>query len=285
MTEATAEQVGRYVLDGSDEDLRRLLSISEVTAETARRAFRRVGICEGWTAIDCGCGPIGGLAVLAGMVGPAGRVIGVDFSEPAIQRARSVVAALGLENVELAAGDIHDLDAATLGGPFDLAFTRCFLMHQADPVRTLGHIAGLLRPGGWIVAQEPLPSPPPRSHPHLSALATYWDLLHEVMDMAGAARGNVEGLERAARAAGLEVAEANGHFTTLDPRLGFEIHAATLAAARERAVQSGVAAEKIDDLLLNFRAAKNGHYQWVSSPFILDLALRKPTEASWPRHT
>ncbi len=279
MTKATAEQAGRYVLDGGDEDLRRLLSIAEVAAETARHAFRRVGIGAGWTAIDCGCGPIGALAVLAEMVGPAGRVVGVDFSEPTIQRARSVVAALGLQNVELAVGDIHNLDAATVGGPFDLAFTRCFLMHQADPARTLGQIAGLLRPGGWIVAQEPLPSPPPRSHPHLTALATYWDLLHEVMDMAGAPRGNVEGLERAARAAGLEVAEADGNFRTLDPQLGFEIHAATLAAARERAAQSGIAAGKIDDLFLTLQAAKSGHYQWVSSPFFLDLALRKPTVA------
>jgi SAM-dependent methyltransferase len=279
MTEATAEQVGRYVLDGSDEDLRRLLRISEVTAETARRAFGRVDIGEGWTAIDCGCGPIGGLSVLAEMVGPSGRVVGVDFSEPAIHRARSVVAALGLQNVELAVGDIHDLDAAALGGPFDLAFTRCFLMHQANPARTLGHIAGLLRPGGWIVAQEPLPSPPPRSHPHLSALATYWDLLHEVMDIAGAPRGNVEGLERAARVAGLEVVETNGCFTTLDPELGFELHAATLAAARERAAKSGITPETIDDLLRSLRSAQSGHHQWVSSPFFLDLALRKPAVA------
>ena len=62
------------------------------------------------------------------MVGPAGRVVGVDFSEPTIQYARSVMAALGLEKVELVAGDIHELDAATLGGPFDLAFTRAFLI-------------------------------------------------------------------------------------------------------------------------------------------------------------
>lgn len=276
MTKATTEQAGHYVLDSSDEDLRRLLTLSEVLAETSRRAFRRVGICEGWTAIDCGCGPIGGLALLAEMVGPAGCVVGVDFSEPAIQRARSVVAALGLENVELAVGDVHDLDAATLGGPYDLAFTRCFLMHQADPVRTLGRIAGLLRPGGWIVAQEPLPSPPPRSHPHLSALTAYWDLMHEVMDMAGASRGGVEGLERAARAAGLEVAEANGCFATVDPELGFELHAASLEAVKDRAIRSGIAAGKIDDLLGELRAAKSGHYQWVSSPFLLDLALRKP---------
>jgi hypothetical protein len=62
----------------------------------------------------------------------------------------------------------------------------------------------------------------------------------------------------------------------MDPERGFELHAATLAAARERAVNAGIAAETIDDLLLNLRAAKTGHYQWVSMPFFLDLALRKP---------
>ena len=40
-----------------------------------------------------------------------------------------------------------------------------------------------------------------------------------------------------------------------------------------------IAAGKIDDLLLTLQATKSGHYQWVSSPFFLDLALRKPTVA------
>jgi ubiquinone/menaquinone biosynthesis C-methylase UbiE len=43
---------------------------------------------------------------MAEMVGPGGRVVGVDFNEPAIQRARSVVTALELSNVELFAGDL-----------------------------------------------------------------------------------------------------------------------------------------------------------------------------------
>ena len=276
MADATVDQVRRYILDGSDDDLRRLLSLSESFAEHARRALRRVGVGPGWTVIDCGCGPIGGLAILAEMVGPAGRVVGVDFSEPTIQRARSVMAALGLENVELVAGDIHDLDATTLGGPFDLAFTRAFLMHQADPVRTLGRIAGLLRPGGWLIAHEPFASPPPRSLPHLGALETYWGLLHQVMDWAGVPHGTVERLPRSAREAGLEIAEADGFFATQDPEIGFEIHAGSLAAARERAIEAGIAAEMIDDLVAILRAAKAGGYEWVTSPFLLDLVLRKP---------
>ncbi len=214
----------------------------------------------GWASVQDGrrstaaAAQSAGLSVLAEMVGPAGRAVGVDFQSVG-DLARSV-AALALESVELAVGDIHYLDPATLGGPFDLAFTRCFLVPQADPAQTLGQIAGFLRPGGWIVAHEPLPSPPPRSHPHLGALTTVWDLLYEVMEMAGAPRGIFEGLEPPARAAGLEVVEANGTFTTLCPELGFELHAATLAAARERAAKSGITAETIDDLVLNLRAAK-----------------------------
>ena len=91
-------------------------------------------------------GPLGALPVLAEMVGPDGCVLGVDFSESAVQKARSVASALRLTNVEVVAGDINELDPAALGGPFDLAYTRLFLMHQANPVQTLRQIAKLLRP-------------------------------------------------------------------------------------------------------------------------------------------
>jgi len=281
MSEAIAERVRRYILDGGDEDLRRLLGVAEATQEMARSAFRRVGMQEGWHAIDCGCGPIGGLAVMAEMVGPAGRVVGVDFSEPAVQRARSVVAVLELGNVELFAGDVHELGTAAVGGLFDLAYTRFFLMHQPDPVRTLSQIARLLRPGGWIVAQEALRSPPPRSHPHLDALGVFWDLTYEVLERAGGVpHGAVDGLAGSARAAGLDVVAVDGTFTTVDPELGFELHAATLQAARERAVASGIAAgQQIDDLVSEIRAAKGGGYEWVSTPFMLNLILRKPPAA------
>ena len=276
MAEEVTERVSRYILDGSDPDLRQLLSGAELGAENARTAFRRVGVQPGWNVIDCGCGPIGGLAVLAEMAGPAGRVVGVDVSPAAVQRARAVVTALELGNVEVVAGDLHDLDAAALGGPFDLAFSRAFMMHQADPVRTLRRIAGLLRPGGWLVVHEPLESPPPRSHPHLEAVAGHWDLVHEVLHRNGGPAGAVEDLPRSARQAGLEVTAMRGLFLVEDPEPMFEIYAATLEAVRERGIQSGIAAERIDGLVQDLRAAKGRGYEWVTSRFYLDLALRKP---------
>jgi hypothetical protein len=50
-----------------------------------------------------------------------------------------------------------------------------------------------------------------------------------------------------------------------------------MTAARERAIASGVATgEQIDDLVRDLRAARSGSYEWVSTPFFLDLAFRKP---------
>jgi hypothetical protein len=87
-------------------------------------------------------------------------------------------------------------------------------------------------------------------------------------------------LERAGGVPCLEVVAVDGAFAAIDPELGFELHASTLLAARERAVASGVAAgQQIDDLVNDLRAAKAAGYEWVSMPFCLDLTLRKPEAA------
>jgi hypothetical protein len=242
-----------------------------------RTGLRRSGIQAGWAVIDCGCGPLGGLLDLAELAGPAGRVVGVDASRAAVERARLAVAAVGLGNVDVVAGDVNELAAGAVAGPFDLAFTRLFLLHQPDPVHTLRQIASLLRPGGWIVAQEPLGSPAPRSFPHLPALDAFWELMFRLGEGLGAAAQGVEQLPGSAAAAGLQVVRMDGSFLVGDPGQGFALHAGALAAARERATAAGLAAgEEIDGLVSELRAAGNGGYQWVTGPFFLELTLRKP---------
>jgi SAM-dependent methyltransferase len=225
--------------------------------------------------IDCGCGPLGALAVMAELVGPEGQVVGIDFNEAAVQRARSVVATLELDNVDVRVGDVHDVDGAALGSAFDLAYTRLFLMHQRDPAQTMKRIAALLRPGGWIVAHEPLRSPPPRSSPPLDALTTYWELLYDVVERLGAPERSVDELARRARDSGFEVVETTGFFQVVPPAVGFDLHAGTIAAAKSRAIQSGVASgDELDALERALRTAKDGGYDWVSTPFYLALTLR-----------
>jgi hypothetical protein len=135
----------------------------------------------------------------------------------------------------------------------------------------------LLRPGGWLVVQEALRTPPPRSHPELPALAEYWELLHQLLERAGVPSGAVEDLPRYAREAGLEISSTSGYVMIMDAALGFELHASTLGATRDRAIRSGVASsDRIDALLGTLRGATSGEHLWVASPFMFDLTLRKP---------
>jgi hypothetical protein len=59
------------------------------------------------------------------------------------------------------------------------------------------------------------------------------------------------------------------------PELGFDLHASTVAVAKGRAIRFGVASgEQIDALERALRAAKDGGYDWVTSPFFLAVTLR-----------
>ena len=67
----------------------------------------------------------------------------------------------------------------------------------------------------------------------------------------------------------------SGFFLPLEPALGFDLHAATAAASKERTVNAGIArAAEFDGLVRDLRAAMHGDYEWVSTPFYLDLAAR-----------
>ena len=64
--------------------------------------------------------------------------------------------------------------------PVDLAFCRFLLLHVVDPAVVLARMAGAVRPGGWVVAQEPITSAgridgrpfsmPEARHPDVGAL-------------------------------------------------------------------------------------------------------------------
>lgn len=278
MADGIAERISRYVLDGSDEDLRRLLGISEFLGDHTRAAIMRTGIQPGWSAIECGCGPLGGLGVLGDLVGSGGRVVGIDFHDASIARCRSVLQMLRVDHAEVLVADVHDLDPKELGAPFDLAFSRCFLMHQTDPAVTLAAMARLVGPGGWIVAQEPLRHPPPISHPRVPAQEKYWELMYQAMEANGIPSFSVETLPLSAQAAGLEVVHMDVFARpTLDAARSLDLHLTTLAASKARIVAASVATDaEVDRLLAEIKGAMTQERTWSASPFILDLVMRTP---------
>jgi SAM-dependent methyltransferase len=138
-------------------------------------ALERLGIGPGWRCVDVGAGGGDVSVALAEIVGREGRVYAVD-SDPA---ARDVAAA--------AASTFSQVLAITQAGedlllpePVDLAFCRFLLMHVIDPAVVLARMRQAVRPGGWVVAQEPITSAgrvgglalsmPDARHPDIGAL-------------------------------------------------------------------------------------------------------------------
>jgi len=100
------------------------------------------------SVLEIGCGTGATTIPLAEAVGPRGRVVGVDISEPMLARARQRLAESGLGNISLVQADaqVHRLEA----GRFDLIVSRFGVMFFADPVAAFSNLSPAARPGGRL---------------------------------------------------------------------------------------------------------------------------------------
>ena len=98
--------------------------------------------------LDVGCGIGDPTLQVAVLVGPHGRVVGVDLVEDMIATARERAAALGLGHVEFRAGDIATIDLPPHA--FDVVLGRWSLIYVADASAVLRRLHEVLVPGGRI---------------------------------------------------------------------------------------------------------------------------------------
>ena len=108
----------------------------------------RADLRPGDRVADIGCGTGASTLAAAAIVQP-GRVLGVDISEPLLDRARARAETAGLRNVDslLADAQTHRFDPAA----FDVVISRFGMMFFEDPRAAFGNLAKALRPGGRMV--------------------------------------------------------------------------------------------------------------------------------------
>ena len=81
------------------------------------------------------------------------RIVGVDISEPMLQRGRRNVAAAGLsDRIELEAGRAESLRFED--GAFDAVSFTYLLRYVADPNATMRELARVVRPGGMMASLD-----------------------------------------------------------------------------------------------------------------------------------
>ena len=118
-------------------------------------ALQRLGLGPGWKCADVGAGGGDVTVALAEMVGGAGRIYAVDRDPSSRDAVAEAAARSSLAQVIAITQAAEDL---ILPEPVDLAFCRFLLMHVARPLPVLRRMAGVVSPGGWVVAQEPVTS-------------------------------------------------------------------------------------------------------------------------------
>lgn len=110
--------------------------------------FALGALASGERVVDVGSG--GGIdsLIAARMVGPEGRVVGVDMTPAMLERARRAAAEAGVENVEFREGLMEELPVED--GWAEVVISNGVLNLTPDKGRALGEMNRVLRPGGRL---------------------------------------------------------------------------------------------------------------------------------------
>jgi SAM-dependent methyltransferase len=205
-----------YQLGSGAAELKRLDLQGRVLAPATRTILQAAGVRRDMRVLDLGSGAGDAAFVAAGLVGPAGEVVGIDQSPDAVAKATARAGERGLSNVRFVAGDIHD---RAPDGPFDAVIGRLVLMYVPDPAAVLRTQAGVLRSGG-VVAPIEFDLHSARSLPATPLVGQALSWLGEAFTRAGIDPALGPGLWAVLQAAGLQPSGMIGvqpHFGPEDP--------------------------------------------------------------------
>jgi SAM-dependent methyltransferase len=140
---------GHYPIERRRGEIERLHIQAAAMAPDTEVMLNRIGVGEGWSCLDIGCGPRGITDLLSQRVGVSGHVVGLDMDLQFLEAAR----ASAPTNVEFRQGDAYKSDLPA--DSFDLVHIRFVASTAGHPELLLKEAIRLARPGGIVALQEP----------------------------------------------------------------------------------------------------------------------------------
>jgi len=152
MTKSSWEDVDRsgkvdhyiYSLDSE----KKLESLQRYVALT----YEMLRVSRGNSVLDVGCGTGDDVIHLSKLVGPDGRVVGIDYSAQLIAEAKTRAEKAGV-SVEFYVWDAHDLAPFGDNG-FDATRAAAVFHHLESPEKALKEMIRVVKPGGFVVIAE-----------------------------------------------------------------------------------------------------------------------------------
>ena len=116
-----------------------------------RIAAERLRLEPGASVLEVSCGTGANFPNLQERIGPAGRLVGVDYTPAMLAQAERLVERQGWQNVELLQADARQLD---LGEQFDAVLWMLAASVAPDWPVALERAVAHVKPGGWLVVGD-----------------------------------------------------------------------------------------------------------------------------------
>jgi len=124
------------------------------------RAVRALGLRAGDTVIDIACGTGLNFSLLEDVIGPAGRIVGVDLTDAMLGRAQDRIEANGWRNISLVQSDAAEFD---FPAEVDAILSTYALTQVPGCAQVIANGAAALSGGGrWVVLDVKVPGSTPR---------------------------------------------------------------------------------------------------------------------------
>ena len=171
-----------YVMGQTDEERQRLIQQSAYLEPLTELMLREAGLESGMSVLDIGCGTGGSSQVAARIVGPTGRVIGLDRDDLTLRVARNFAAGAGFTQITFICGTV---ETAKFPEKFDAVMGRFVLIHQKEPLPIVRLALPFVRTGGIVAFLEPDFSLRPLTWPRLETYEEMCGHIHKLFLYAG----------------------------------------------------------------------------------------------------
>ena len=140
-----------YVIHGGLAGKERMEVVARAFWPTTRLLLERAGIREGINCLDLGCGAGEVTFKIAEMIGPKGRVLGMDMDKVKLGLGRERAEREGVRNIEFREANVFEWGEESA---YDLIYVRFLLTHLPGSERVVPKLIRALRPGGGLAVED-----------------------------------------------------------------------------------------------------------------------------------